>query len=82
LTNGLNPDDEFESYKVIIYIFLVRALLACGQWEAAEALLLRLLRVTEAAQLLCWLAQVLVLQALTFQAQNKREPALAAHEPA
>jgi LuxR family maltose regulon positive regulatory protein len=78
LTNGLKRDDEFESYKVIIYIFLGRALLACGQQEAAEALLLRLLRVTEAAQLLYWLAQVLVLQALTFQAQNKREPALAA----
>jgi LuxR family maltose regulon positive regulatory protein len=78
LTNGLKPDDEFEGYKIIIYIFLARALLACGQREAAEALLLRLLRVTEAAQLLYWLAQVLVLQALTFQAQNKREPALAA----
>ncbi|GIK39986.1 MAG: LuxR family transcriptional regulator [Chloroflexota bacterium] len=78
LTNGLKPDDEFEGYKVIIYIFLVRALLTCGQREAAEALLLRLLRVTEAAQQLYWLTQVLVLQALTFQAQNKREPALAA----
>jgi LuxR family maltose regulon positive regulatory protein len=78
LTNGLKPDDEFESYKVIIYIFLARALLACGQREAADALLLRLLRVTEAAQQLEWHAQVLVLQALTFQAQNKREPALAA----
>ncbi|HXV44143.1 MAG TPA: LuxR C-terminal-related transcriptional regulator [Anaerolineae bacterium] len=78
LTNGLKPDDEFEGYKVIIYIFLARALLACGQREAADALLLRLLRVTEAAQQLYWLAQVLVLQALTFQAQNKREPALAA----
>ncbi len=78
LTNGLKPDDEFESYQVIIYIFLGRALLACGQRDAAEALLLRLLRVTEAAQQLYWLAQVLVLQALTFQAQNKREPALAA----
>jgi tetratricopeptide (TPR) repeat protein len=46
LTNGLKPDDEFEGYKVIIYIFLARALLACGQREAAEALLLRLLRAT------------------------------------
>lgn len=78
LTNSLKPDDEFESYKVIIYIFLARALLACGQQEAAEALLLRLFRVTEAAQQLYWLAQILVLQALTLQAQNKREPALAA----
>jgi LuxR family maltose regulon positive regulatory protein len=78
LTNGLKPDDEFEGYKVIIYIFLARALLACGQQEAADALLLRLLRVTEAAQQLYWLAQVLVLQALSFQAQNKPEPALAA----
>jgi LuxR family maltose regulon positive regulatory protein len=78
LTNGLKPDDEFEGYQVIIYIFLARALLACGQREAADALLLRLLSVTEAAQLLYWHAQVLVLQALTFQAQNKREPALAA----
>ncbi len=78
LTNGLKPDDEFEGYKVIIYIFLGRAFLACGQREAAEALLLQLLRVTEAAQQLYWLAQVLALQALTFQAQHKREPALAA----
>lgn len=78
LTNGLKPEDEFEGYQVIIYIFLVRALLACGQGEAADALLLRLLRVIEAAQQLYWLAQVLVLQALAFQAQNKREPALAA----
>lgn len=80
--NGLKADDEFEGFEVVICITLVRALLACGQPEAAAALLPRLLRVAETAQQLAWLAEVRGLQALTFQAQNKPAPALTVLEQA
>lgn len=80
--NGLKAGDKTEGFEVVTYTTLVRALLACGQLETAVALFPRLLRVAETAQQLAWLAEVRVLQALTFQAQNKPAPALAILEQA
>ncbi len=76
--SGLKADDEFEGFAVMAYITLLRALLACDQPDAADILLRRLLKVTTAAQQLGWQTEVLALHALTLQAQNKLEPALAA----
>jgi LuxR family maltose regulon positive regulatory protein len=81
--SGLNPADTPVTYlDEVDNLTLARLLIAQGEIEAAEALLLRLHQGAAAAERNGSLIEILILQALTFAAQNASEEALSALEQA
>jgi len=72
LRDGLNSQTAF------FYIIHARALLALGDFETATALLNRLMSIAEAAKRTDSIIEILVLQAVTLQAQGNYPQALAA----
>ncbi|MCA9988590.1 MAG: hypothetical protein KDE59_29995, partial [Anaerolineales bacterium] len=82
-TNGLNQVDTPLPYLYEAdYLTLARLWIAQGDLEAAESLLLRLHRAAAAAGRSGSLIEILILQAITFSAQKRREEALSALEQA
>jgi LuxR family maltose regulon positive regulatory protein len=78
-SSGLQMDDELDGlHAFLIYTGLARALIAEGELDAAVKLLPRLLTFMETTQWIQGIIQILALQAITWQAQHKLEPALAA----
>jgi len=84
----LSADDEFEFRYVSTYVILARVLIAQGQrrpggsLDEASKLLTRLLEMTDAAGAAGRVIEILVLQAITLQAQGKMDQALASLERA
>jgi LuxR family maltose regulon positive regulatory protein len=84
----LSADDEFEFRYVSTYVILARVLIAQGQrrpgkpLDEASKLLTRLLKMTEAAGAMGRVIEILVLQAITLQAQGKMDQALISLERA
>ncbi|MCK4314751.1 MAG: hypothetical protein KAX24_03175, partial [Anaerolineae bacterium] len=84
----LSADDEFEFRYVSTYVILARVLIAQGQrrpgkpLDEASKLLTRLLKMTEAAGAMGRVIEILVLQAITLQAQGKIDQALISLERA
>jgi LuxR family maltose regulon positive regulatory protein len=77
--SGLNPADPPTTYLYEVeYLTLARLLIAQGNLEAAESLLLRLHQAASSAGRGGSLIEILVLQAITFAAQDRGEEALAA----
>jgi LuxR family maltose regulon positive regulatory protein len=74
---GLTPDDEIPYLRELEYLTLLRLLLAQGDLDAALALSGRLLQKAEAAHRMGRVIEVLVLQALAFQAKRDMPRALA-----
>jgi LuxR family maltose regulon positive regulatory protein len=81
--SGLNPADSPITYHYEVeYLTLARLLIAEGSLEAAEALLFRLHQGAAAAGRSGSLIEILILQAITFAAQDRGEEALSALEQA
>jgi len=86
--SGLSADDEFEFRYVSTYLILARVLIAQGQrrpgkpFDEASRLLTRLFKMTEAAGAMGRVIEILVLQAITLQAQGKMDQALISLERA
>jgi LuxR family maltose regulon positive regulatory protein len=81
--SGLNPADPPVTYLYEVeYLALARLLIAQGNLNAAESLLLRLHRAAASAGRSGSLIEILILQAITFSAQKRSEEALAALERA
>ena len=80
--HNLTVTDSLDRHSVFEYAHLARALFALGQLEAAERLLAQLLQVVEEGQWANGMIMVLVLQAITFEAQQHTAQALAALEKA
>jgi LuxR family maltose regulon positive regulatory protein len=81
--SGLNPADGPITYHCEVeYLTLARLLIAEGKLEAAETLLLRLHRGAAPAGRNGNLIEILILQAITFAAQDRGEEALSALEQA
>jgi LuxR family maltose regulon positive regulatory protein len=77
--SGLKPADTSITYLYEVeYLTLARLLIAQGEVEAAESLLLRLHQAAAAAGRGGSLIEILVLQAITLAAQNRGEQALSA----
>jgi LuxR family maltose regulon positive regulatory protein len=74
--SGLDVDGEIHPIQERGYIALARALLALGQAGAAGHLLARLLEAIEAERLSGSGIEILILQALTHQAQGDQDGAL------
>ena len=77
-TRGLDIEDKVVLPERIAYITLARMLLYQGDVTEAQYLLKRLLRMVESSGSMGIGIQILVLQALAFQAQGKSERAMAA----
>jgi LuxR family maltose regulon positive regulatory protein len=76
---GLTPADSPITYHCEVeYLTLARLLIAEGKLEAAETLLLRLHRGAASAGRNGNLIEILILQAITFAAQDRGEEALSA----
>jgi LuxR family maltose regulon positive regulatory protein len=76
---GLDPADSPVTYLYEVEnLTLARLLIAQGNLDAAEALLLRLYRAAAAAGRNGSLIEILILQAITFAAQKREEEALSA----
>ncbi len=81
--SGLTPADSPITYHYEVeYLTLARLLIAQGNLEAAEGLLFRLHRGAAAAERNGSLIEILILQAITFAAQDHGEEALPALEQA
>jgi LuxR family maltose regulon positive regulatory protein len=80
--SGLRADDELHYQHVDGYSVLARVLIAQDRLDEASRLLARLVEMTEAAGAMSYVIEILVLQALTFQAQAREDQALAALERA
>ncbi len=81
--SGLKPADTPITYHYEVeYLTLARLLIAQGHLEAAETLLLRLHRGAASAERTGSLIEILILQAITFTAQDRGEEALSALEQA
>jgi LuxR family maltose regulon positive regulatory protein len=80
--SGLRVDDEPRLETCIGHIALAKILLAQGRLDEALGLLVRLLRMVEAAGAMTPAIGILVLQALVLQAQGRGQQALAALERA
>jgi LuxR family maltose regulon positive regulatory protein len=80
---GLNPADSPITYHCEVeYLTLARLLIAQGNLEAAKTLLLRLHQAAASAERNGSLIEILILQAITFAAQDRGEEALSALEQA
>ena len=73
---GLDPDGELTSLKDYVIVVLARILLFQGRYDEATRLLLRLLAAAEAGEHTAAMIEILVLQALTFQAEDNKTQAL------
>jgi LuxR family maltose regulon positive regulatory protein len=81
--SGLNPADPPTTYLYEVkYLTLARLLIAQGNLDDAESLLLRLHRAAASAARSGSLIEILILQAITFAAQDRGEEALSALEQA
>jgi LuxR family maltose regulon positive regulatory protein len=80
--SGLGADDEPSLETCIGYLALARILMAQGRLDETLELLVRLLRMVEAAGAMAPAIRILILQALVLQAQGEDEQALAALERA
>jgi LuxR family maltose regulon positive regulatory protein len=80
--SGLGVDDELRLETCIGHLALAKILLAQGRLDEALVLLVRLLRMVEAAGAMTPAIGILVLQALVLQAQGEGEQALVALERA
>ncbi len=80
--HNLTVTDSLDRHSVFEYVHLARALIALGQLETAERLLAQLFHLVEEAQWASGMIMVLVLQAITFEAQQRTMQALAALEKA
>jgi LuxR family maltose regulon positive regulatory protein len=81
--SGLNPADSSITYHYEVeYLTLARLLIAQGKLEAAEGLLFWLHQAAAAAERNGSLIEILILQAVTFAAQDRGEEALSALEQA
>jgi LuxR family maltose regulon positive regulatory protein len=80
--SGLSADDELNYQYMDGYSVLARVLIAQGRLGEASRLLARLVEMTEAAGAMNHVIEMLVLQALALQAQDKDGQALAALERA
>jgi LuxR family maltose regulon positive regulatory protein len=80
--SGLSADDELNYQYMDGYSVLARVLIAQGRLGEASRLLARLVEMTGAAGAMSYVIEMLVLQALTFQAQGKEDEALTALERA
>lgn len=78
----LDADNEIDSIRVFEYTTLARLLIAQGEPEKATRLLNRLFQMTGATQPIRSTVEILVLQAIAFQAQNDLAQALAVLESA
>jgi LuxR family maltose regulon positive regulatory protein len=81
--NGLDPaDTEVTFFYEVEYLTLTHLLIAQGKLDAAETLLNRLHRGAAESGRNGSLIEILILQAITFAAQNRSEKALSALEQA
>jgi LuxR family maltose regulon positive regulatory protein len=74
--SGLAIDDDILYWRVPEYIILLRLLLAKGDYEVALSLSQRLLQQAETAGQMGSLIEILILQALAFQARRDKEHSL------
>jgi LuxR family maltose regulon positive regulatory protein len=79
---GLTMDDEIPYAREPEYLLLLRLLLAQGEYDAVRSLAERLLHMAETANRVGRVIEVLVLQALAFQAKRDTHQAMAALERA
>ncbi|HLO27928.1 MAG TPA: LuxR C-terminal-related transcriptional regulator [Anaerolineales bacterium] len=80
--SGLAIDDDIPYWREPEYVILLRLLLAKGDYEAALALSQRLLQQAETAGRMGSVIEILILQALAFQARKDIEHSLPALERA
>jgi LuxR family maltose regulon positive regulatory protein len=78
----LGVDDELKPETCIGHLALAKILMAQGRLDETLGLLVRLLRMVEAAGAMAPAISILILQALVLQAQGEGEQALAALERA
>jgi LuxR family maltose regulon positive regulatory protein len=74
--SGLRIDDRLSYQYLFRYIVLTRVLIAQGEFDQAAGLLPRLLEVAETARAMSYMIEILVLQAMSLQAQGKIDLAL------
>jgi LuxR family maltose regulon positive regulatory protein len=80
--NDLSSDMEVTITHLDEYIIYVRVLIAQGQLDQADDLLSRMLEMAEKAEWMGKVIEILVLQALAFQAQGRSDSALSSLERA
>ncbi len=76
--SGLTIDDDILYQRGPEYVILLRTLIAQGDYDASLALSQRLLQKAEASRRMGQVIEVMVLQALTFQARKELDQALSA----
>jgi LuxR family maltose regulon positive regulatory protein len=74
--SGLRIDDRLSYQYLFRYIVLARVFIAQGVFDEAAGLLSRLLEVAETARAMGYVIEILVLQAMSLQAQGKTDQAL------
>ncbi|MES0361854.1 MAG: LuxR C-terminal-related transcriptional regulator, partial [Anaerolineales bacterium] len=74
--SGLRIDDRLSFQYLFRYIVLTRVFIAQGEFDQAAGLLPRLLEVAETAKAMSYMIEILVLQAMSLQAQGKIDLAL------